>query len=91
MDGRPFIDVLEAGFEFLFSKKLYVWKRQYKQSQAPWVASDMPERENPQQRVPHTGDSKLKDLAWSLDVKESSVYADHDEDDGGDGDAMSKA
>jgi hypothetical protein len=80
VDGIPFIDILESGFEYVFSKKLYVWKRQYRQSEPPWVAADMPEREDPRQRVPHTGDSKLKDLAWSLDVKESSVYASHEED-----------
>ena len=64
----PFISVVEWAFKYLTSTKLYIWKK-----------VDRKPTENPAQEakqyasimVPKISDSKLKDLTWSLDIKES--------------------
>ncbi len=64
----PFIDVVEWAFKYFFSSKLYIWKKEDKKvpknlaQEAKQYASVM---------VPKISDSKLKDLTWSLDIKES--------------------
>ena len=68
----PFIDVVEWGFKYLTSAKLYIWKKTDK------VKSDNPAQAAKQYAsvmVPKISDSKLKDLTWSLDIKES-MYSD---------------
>lgn len=64
----PFIDVVEWAFKYFTSSKLYIWKKVDKKiptnvaQEAKQYASVM---------VPKISDSKLKDLTWSLDIKES--------------------
>ena len=64
----PFIDVVEWAFKYFTSSKLYIWKKVDKKlsknpmQEAKQYASIM---------VPKISDSKLKDLTWSLDIKES--------------------
>ena len=68
INNKPFINVVEAAFKYLTSAKLYIWKKQDKKpsnnpvQEAKEYASIM---------VPKISDSKLKDLTWSLDIKES--------------------
>ncbi|HEY4478458.1 MAG TPA: PrgI family protein [Candidatus Paceibacterota bacterium] len=67
----PFIYIVEAAFKYFFSNKLYIWKKRENKK--------MPEENNTDQEikkyasimVPKISDSKLKDLTWSLDIKES--------------------
>ena len=67
----PFIYIEEAAFKYFFSNKLYIWKKRENKK--------MPEENNTDQEikkyasimVPKISDSKLKDLTWSLDIKES--------------------
>jgi hypothetical protein len=75
INNRPFINVMESAFKYFFGGKLYVWKKEEKPKpktdeealkQAKNYASIM---------VPKVADSRLKDLAWSLDIKES-IYSD---------------
>ena len=68
-NGRPFIYALEHGFFFLISSKLYLWsnKRAARQK-ADGKGQDIPGK--PQVYVPKLSDSKLHELAWSLDIKE---------------------
>jgi hypothetical protein len=68
INNKPFINVVEAAFKYFSSAKLYIWK---KIDKAP---SDNPAQEARQYAsvmVPKISDSKLKDLTWSLDIKES--------------------
>ena len=66
-NNKPFVYMLEAGIQYLMQDKLYIWKRREvtaedrkkMQTQAKKVAP------NPVNKL--TG-SKLRDLAWSLDV-----------------------
>ena len=67
----PFIYIVEAAVKYFFSNKLYIWKKRENKK--------MPEENNTDQEikkyasimVPKISDSKLKDLTWSLDIKES--------------------
>lgn len=70
-NNRPFVDMLESAFKFFFGNKLYLWKhggskvkKKGKQiAQKPSVVD-----------VPHLSQSKLKDIAWELDIQES-IYS----------------
>jgi len=69
--GKPFIDVLESAFKYLLGNKLYIWKKQDKP--LPKNAGDAVKdaKNYASVMVPKISDSKLKDLTWSLDIKES--------------------
>ncbi|MDD4989183.1 MAG: PrgI family protein [Candidatus Pacebacteria bacterium] len=68
VNGKAFILVVEAAFNYVFSKKLYIWKKQDKQIEKKEELAS----EEPVLYVPKLSDSKLKDLAWSLDVNEKT-------------------
>ena len=64
----PLIEVVEWAFKYATSAKLYIWKK------VDRVPTDNPIQEAKQYAsimVPKISDSKLKDLTWSLDIKES--------------------
>ncbi len=62
VNGKPFIDILEAGFEYYLGGRLYLWKKEVKNvSQQPAPAPV------PRQKL-GLSQNKLHDLAWSLDV-----------------------
>ncbi|MDE1875014.1 MAG: PrgI family protein [Patescibacteria group bacterium] len=68
INNKPFINVVEAAFHFYFGNKLYIWKKIDK----PIVAKkSVPDSAAPDFYVPKLSDSKLKDLTWSLDIKQS--------------------
>lgn len=68
-NGKPFINMVEAGIKYLLQSKLYIWKihrnENSTENQQNVVAIDK-EIIN-RDRVKLSG-SKLKDLAWSLDI-----------------------
>jgi hypothetical protein len=66
VNNKPFIFVLEAAFHYLLAQKLYIWKKIPKQ--AVHKEQDM---SHDSLFVPKLSDSKLKDMTWSLDVKQS--------------------
>jgi hypothetical protein len=73
-NNKPFINVLEYGFKYLTQSKLYIWKKnteKIKSTQPP-----VPGRENPSETTARGGTrlnkSKLRDLAWSLNVLDLS-------------------
>ncbi|OHA88182.1 MAG: hypothetical protein A2741_01015 [Candidatus Zambryskibacteria bacterium RIFCSPHIGHO2_01_FULL_43_27] len=67
VNNRPFINALESFFKYTAGEKLYIWKKATEQGKmgARKVA-------DPQVLVPRLSDSKLKDLSWSLDVKQAA-------------------
>jgi len=67
VNNRSFIYVLEAGFRYLLGTKLYLWQRKSGEAQATPIVlgADKPVV------IPKLSQSKLRDLAWSLDVKEN--------------------
>ena len=67
VNERPFIETLEAAFFFIFSKRLYTYK---KINKAIKPEENKPTNTPATMPVPKISDSKLKDLAWSLDINE---------------------
>ncbi len=64
-NNKPFINMLEASIRYAATDKLYIWKRRRKEKgekakEAASLASAIP--------APKLGASRLRDLAWSLDV-----------------------
>ncbi|MDD5050580.1 MAG: PrgI family protein [Candidatus Pacebacteria bacterium] len=66
VNEKPFIFMVEAAFNYVFSKRLYIWKKQDKKIESKEEAVSV----TPSIYVPKLSDSKLKDLSWSLDVNE---------------------
>jgi hypothetical protein len=68
---RPFIDVLEAFFNYSTKNKLYIWKQEWKKGEAKKKIEDGEIPINPVIAVPTLSQSKLKDIAWGLDVNKN--------------------
>jgi hypothetical protein len=64
---KPFIFLVEAFFNYLLTTRLYIWKKEEKIPQAKQAQTKAPE----QIYVPKLSESKLKELTWSLDIKEN--------------------
>lgn len=70
VNNKPFLDVLEAGFNYYLGSRLYLWKRQEKQAPtAP--AAPQPAVETRQKLG--LSQNKLHELAWSLDIKDTNA------------------
>jgi len=69
-NGKPFINMLEAGFKFTFQDKLYIWKRRQNKINTKQKAETAAQQANQtvNKETVRLSGSKLKDLAWSLDV-----------------------
>jgi hypothetical protein len=72
VNDRPFIVVIEHAFGYFFGNKLYLWKQR--------VGPSAEQRASPQHAanpamlttlgVPKLSNSRLKDLSWSLNIKD---------------------
>ncbi len=76
VNGKPFIEVLEAGFNYYAGGKLFLWKRREMGAEektaaaAAAAAADTAARGAGAARgTPKLTRGKLSELAWSLDVK----------------------
>lgn len=67
VNEKPFVFFLESAFRFLLSSKLYIWKKEPRKVEKKGVS----ETQDLGVTVPRLSDSKLRDLAWSLDVHDS--------------------
>lgn len=71
INNRPFIVFLEFGLKYFLTEKLYIWR-------PPTVDSASAKTQQPakpkkiEPEVPRLTESKLKDLAWSLDITEKT-------------------
>jgi len=68
INGRPFILAMENGFYYLLGPKLYLWNNTRSKKPALKKASEPSRGGVPY--VPKLSDSRLHELAWSLDIKE---------------------
>ena len=72
INNKPFIEVLEAGFNFYLSKKFMLWKytapttEENSATAASAAAADV--AAHPVRGAPRLTRGKLSELAWSLDV-----------------------
>ncbi len=79
-NGKPFLNMIEAGIKYAMQDKLYIWKRHTtkvnEKLQKEIEATAELKKETMSQNGVRLSGSKLRDLAWSLDVldfkKESS-------------------
>jgi len=70
-NNKPFINMIEAGFNYLVQRKLYIWKRRKNKTnqnkEAEQTLEGDQKRENLENMI-RLGGNKLRDLAWGLDV-----------------------
>ena len=70
VNGKPFITVLEAGFNYYIGAKFFLWKHEgpseKKQNAAAAAAAAPP---NIPRGTPKLTRGKLSELAWSLDIQ----------------------
>jgi len=73
-NGKPFINMLEAGFKYLVASKLYIWENN--RSNTRGEQKNKPNIQKERTTMAMGGSkltgSKLKDLAWSLDVLDTN-------------------
>jgi hypothetical protein len=71
VNGKPFIEVMEAGFNYYTGAKLFLWKRDEQKPPETNAAAAMAMAEDSVSRgTPRLTRGKLSDLAWSLDVNQ---------------------
>ena len=68
INDRPFVQAIENGVQYFMSNKLYLWKKEPKRKVTE--ATDAGSKNEPSY-IPKLSESKLKDIAWGLDVHES--------------------
>ena len=71
INNRPFILVLESASRYFFSSKLFIWRKQAPKIGAAAASTALGLSGQRNVNIPKLSSSKLKDLAWSLDVKET--------------------
>lgn len=69
INNQSFIKTAENAFKYFTSSKIYVWKKE-KTEPRPSLSYDFIKgKKSAQSPIPRLTHSKLKDLAWSLDIK----------------------
>lgn len=64
INNKPFIEILQAFFTYMFQSKLYIWTHEHKKS----GVKDIKKEEEKPKYAPKLTESKLKDVSWSLDI-----------------------
>lgn len=70
INGRSFTDTLENAIYFFSKNKLYLWKKTEKKPTNN-TKEQVKNTKSPL-TIPKISESKLKDLTWSLDIKENN-------------------
>lgn len=70
INGRPFIYAMEHAFAYFFGNKLYLWRQ--RELKAPTSSPSSTKSSNTASLIttPALSQSKLKDLSWSLNIKD---------------------
>lgn len=69
INNKPFIEILEAGFNYYLGGRLYLWRREEKRIEDIPVAPPTP-AEATREKL-GLSQNKLHELAWSLDIKDT--------------------
>ena len=73
VNGKPFIEVLEAGFNYYTGAKFFLWKHQEpsikKKTEAAAVVAAAEASAHTLPGTPKLTRGKLSELAWSLDIQ----------------------
>ena len=78
VNDKPFVNVVESFVKYTLTNKLYIWKKEKKAPVSRGAAEKKPVE---QVQVPKLSESKLKELTWSLDIKENQNPVTHEEED----------
>ncbi len=71
VNGKSFIEMLEAGFNYYTGAKMFLWKREAPKAEKPGAAAAAAAAEaalHPK-HAPRLTSGKLTELAWSLDIQ----------------------
>ncbi|TSD03179.1 MAG: Uncharacterized protein Athens071416_240 [Parcubacteria group bacterium Athens0714_16] len=77
VNEKPFIFMLGSALKYFTSSKLYIWKKRDNiKKEAPGSGRNTAgaPTQTGEQYIPKLSDSKLKELAWSLGIKDS-IYS----------------
>lgn len=74
INERPFIVTVEAAFRFFLKSKLYRWKKDIKGARMQKINTTA--NTGTGEGIPKLTESRLSDLAWSLDVNERTNEGD---------------
>lgn len=70
VNGKPFVEMLEAGFNYFLNRRLYLWKKEVEiQKNTPTETMSTPVSPAAPLQTPSLTRRKLEELAWSIDVK----------------------
>ncbi|MCW9054941.1 MAG: PrgI family protein [Candidatus Pacebacteria bacterium] len=69
VNNRPLLNILEYAINYTLGNKLYLWESKKATPKKEAVAKEAGGAQT--LSVPNLSESKLKDLAWSLDIKET--------------------
>ena len=69
VNGRPFVVAVEHAVSYFFGSKLYLWQQRQITSASGQAKQPMPVVP-PALVVPTLSESRLKDLSWSLNIKD---------------------
>jgi len=86
-NGRPFIIAMENAFFYALHPRLYLWNNERK-PRAMIAKSNPFAGKNPEVYIPKLSESRLHELAWSLDIKEKIAEGSADNEDRARYDAM---
>lgn len=78
VNNQPFIRVVEAFVKFQVTNKLYLWKHEEKKPTAG--TAGVAKKAIDPSLVPKLSESKLRDMMWTLDVKNSQNPTTNDSD-----------
>jgi len=67
VNGKHFIEILEAGFNYYVGAKLFLWR--HEERKVPDTLAKPAAPQAPVAAAPRLSRGKLSELAWSLDVK----------------------
>ncbi|MCX6718883.1 MAG: PrgI family protein [Candidatus Taylorbacteria bacterium] len=71
----PLVSIAEYAFKYYIGNKLYIWKKEEKPQPTNMDEAVKDVKNYASVMVPRISNSKLKDLVWSLNIKES-LYSD---------------
>lgn len=71
INNKPFVEIMEAAFKFYIGDRLYLWKKDRGEAIRDAAAAAAASAAVPEVREKlGLSSTKLKDLAWSLDVQD---------------------
>ena len=67
-NNKPFINMIESGFNYFLRDKLYIWERRTEvlKNRSQDLSGENKRKELG--KIQRLGGNKLRDLAWSLDI-----------------------